>query len=170
MKITMGMAIAAAEQAARTVWKYAEGPTAFAWRDAFRMSGMVLAQFVAARPEATAADLYRFAVADEAAPAAWEDLPPSLRVAFEVFRGTFAALYREMEAARAAGHVGAMVGGVLAVADRMTVLDGSRDELRLRRVPIGTGSPPTPNENIIALERAWDSDTGRPRSKRKGTV
>lgn len=160
--ITLGTAIAAAEQAARTVWKYAEGPAAFSWRDTFKTSGMVLAQFVAARPDAPAKDLYRFAVADEAEPAAWERLPPSLRVAFEVFRGTFLALYREIEAARP-GHVGAMVG------ERATVLDVSGPSMRVRHVPIReVGRTASADENVIAFERALDSDTGRPKSKRKG--
>lgn len=58
----------------------------------------VLARFVREHPDATAAELYRFATAGEFAARPWDSAPLQLRVALEVFRATYLALLRLIEA------------------------------------------------------------------------
>ncbi len=95
--LTLPSAIAAADAAAGLIWERCDGPSAFGWRHALAFGAPTLAQFLLIRREASAEQLYGFAVAGETAPAAWRDLPPPLRVAIEVFRATFLVLLREVE-------------------------------------------------------------------------
>lgn len=101
--LTLERAILYARNAADTVWSRI-GPTGFNWLDTLGCHATVLAQFVAARPDAPASALYHFAVMDQRDAAQWVHLPPELRVAIEIFRATFLILYQAGKAeAKATG-------------------------------------------------------------------
>lgn len=166
MKLTLAEIIDAADLVAKAIWVASHGPTSFGWRDALgRMRADALAQFVVAQPTAAADALYRFATADEPGAARWRDIPPQLRVATEVFRATFLALYREMQAATCAA-----ASGTPPAAKRVTVLDASATPLRLRRVPqvvprnVRQAGGDFEAE-VAAIEGGWRDDDGRPRRK-----
>lgn len=119
--ITLQQCITSARVAADAVWGTV-GPRAFTWQSCLtanrfqaklaRRGGVPadigcssLAQFLSKHRDATAEDLFRFAIADEIDPMSWNRAPPSLRAAVEVFRATFLVLLRlhEADEADAAG-------------------------------------------------------------------
>jgi hypothetical protein len=186
--------INAADLVARAVWTACGAPTAFGWRDGLgKVRSDVLAQFVASRPEANAGDLYRFAVSDDPEAKDWREIPPSLRCAVEVFRGTFLALYREIQAtAPAAGCAERSRGrheespAPPTKEPREIIYGDGRQGGKSERVLLDEGAGLIPAERlgvdrvvsfskwehpsfeveVAALERQWADDDGRPKSKR----
>lgn len=146
--------INSADRAAGLVWQASGGPGAFRWRDALVVPVSVMAQYVAARPEATAVQLYDFCMktAGERGWPSWEALPMPQRVAIEVFRATFSVLWSEAEAARKAREAEVAEPAPAAEPDRP----------RLRVLPNGI------DHEVSSLEAQWTGDTGRPRRKGGG--
>jgi hypothetical protein len=144
--LTRELAIDAADQAAGTCWRATSAPQSFGWRDGLEVrSAGALAQFVAGDRRRTAAELYAFAVKGGARAAVpFERVPPALRVACEVFRGTLIVLLDEIERQVPVRVVPAPepVRPVRAVPD--AELDAS----------------------VVKLERVWSRDDGRPAKRR----
>lgn len=184
--LTHSTAVFAADAAANVVWSRCGAPGAFRWRDALPASETTLAQFLALRREATAEQLYTFAVAGETAPPAWREIPVALRVALEVFRGTFLVLLAEIEAkTETSGSTVAisyLTGSkVLPIAGKV----GSIDYGAARATGPGASDATTPSPKATAetkrsrlvrdraagevrqIEKQWDGDSGRPAKRRK---
>jgi hypothetical protein len=175
VNLSLKNAINAADLVARAVWTACGAPTVFGWRDGLgRVRPGVLAQFAAARPDATAEALYRFAVADDPDAKGWREIPPALRCAVEVFRGTFLALYREIEVAKETSYPREIIYGVgrqgSKSARSVSVLEGAAGHVGIGSTgEVFSMSPPAPGNfetEIVTLEREWANDDGRPKSKR----
>jgi hypothetical protein len=189
VNLSLKDAINAADLVARAVWTACSAPTAFGWRDGLgKVRSDVLAQFVASRPEANAGDLYRFAVSDDPEAKDWREIPPSLRCAVEVFRGTFLALYREIQATVPAAGCAERSRGrheespaLPTKEPREIIYGGGRGsgkshagaeswhlatEALRRQVTLDRAASPSFDAEVLALEREWANDDGRPKSRR----
>jgi len=175
VNLSLKDAINAADLVARAVWTACGAPTTFGWRDGLgKVRFDVLAQFVASRPEANAQALYQFAVADEAGAKPWGEIPAALRCAVEVFRGTFLALYREIEAAKSASRPREIIygGGRQSgkSARSVSALEGAKGHVGIGSTgEVFSMSQPARGNfeaDVVALEREWANDDGRPKAKR----
>jgi hypothetical protein len=98
--VTLADIIACADANATRVWTLAGGPAAFFWHEGLTLGPGPLAQWAAGDPGRPAPLLYAIATAQtDAVP--WEETPPALRCALEVFRATVVVLMAERAHIRA---------------------------------------------------------------------
>jgi hypothetical protein len=153
---------------ADTAWGRLAGPKAFRWHDALGHRPDVLAQWLLMRRaqpdrvEATAADLYAFAVVSMRGARPWDEIPAPLRVAVEVFRASFLTLVREYETSPAGSPF-----------PPPPLPDPLPDAAPVRPVPVHpvpVRPAPVhpvkarPSPDVIAFEARW-SDDGRPKKR-----